>query len=410
MKFNEEETKIEEYNDRIENIDNLILADEEFITLIKDYDNSLNTEEIMLSASYECTNKNEFKILIMSIIIGLLIICKSSDIILGINEKSKPLYMNLIIFKITIIDSDEKEYRIINDIKKRMRGILDNQVKEKKTNYKIELIESALLINEYNLIWKKKIVTGGFRKWRKKKEFDWQSTLEFISNRINFSARQCNVKDTRDRSYRIKYLLIDLPTYSTLYNESTMEEIAEESIYKYEKYLEDKDRKEDIEILRKYNFDFIRILEENSKVLLGKNRIWELLRGVYNNNFNDLTKMKEEKIIIKELWNLIYEEFRSRIWLPRCEEIARLEKLDGIQKQYLKRKKKIEKVMKDHQVNEETDKIIKKIKTQENLEKTKQTKKFNKNIRLATQDRMIGSITDGNNNLGNTWDLIPKLI
>jgi hypothetical protein len=50
-----------------------------------------------------------------------------------------------------------------------------------------------------------------------KKEFDWQYTLELISNHINFTARQYCEKDTRDRSYCIKNLLKDLPTYDVLY-------------------------------------------------------------------------------------------------------------------------------------------------------------------------------------------------
>jgi hypothetical protein len=61
-------------------------------------------------------------------------------------------------------------------------------------------------------------------------------------------------------------------------------------------------------------------------------RIWEILRGVYNENFNKLTDKKEEKAVIKILWNFIYEEFRKRIWIPRCDEITRIEHEEGIQK------------------------------------------------------------------------------
>ncbi|PKY55136.1 hypothetical protein RhiirA4_474398 [Rhizophagus irregularis] len=125
-------------------------------------------------------------------------------------------------------------------------------------------------------------------------------------------------------------------------NESSIKEVAEQSIYKYEKYLEEHDRSEDIAILRNFNFDFINILEQPSIVLLGKSRIWELLRGIFNNNFNNLTNKKEEKCIIKELWKFIYEEFRTRIWLVRCDEVARLEKEDNIQKQDLKKKRRKE--------------------------------------------------------------------
>ncbi|PKY33552.1 hypothetical protein RhiirB3_394891 [Rhizophagus irregularis] len=191
----------------------------------------------------------------------------------------------------------------------------------------------------------KNIIAGGFRKWRKKvsmamwknetlngnklndlfmynfkKEFDWRTTLEFISNRTTFTKRQCSLKDTKERSYRIKNLLKELPTYETLYkrnvncidaetwdhiwccedNEATLDEIVRESIHKYEEYLNKNDRKEDIMILRNHNVNFITILEERSNILLGKSRIWELLRGVFNDRFNKLTNIKEEQIIIKE--------------------------------------------------------------------------------------------------------------
>jgi hypothetical protein len=165
----------------------------------------------------------------------------------------------------------------------------------------------------------------------------------------------------RDRSYRIKNLLRELPTYETLYkrqvncikdeickrcdkkeietwehmwicedNEATLQEIISESIYKYyEEYLKLHNRKEDIIILRNYNINFVTILEERSDILIGKSRIWELLRGVFNNRFNRITNIKSEAKIIKELWNFIYEEFKSRIWMRRCEEITRLEKIEG---------------------------------------------------------------------------------
>ncbi|EXX51959.1 uncharacterized protein OCT59_001281 [Rhizophagus irregularis] len=104
---------------------------------------------------------------------------------------------------------------------------------------------------------------------------------------------------------------------------------------------------------------------------------------------------REEKKIIKELWNFIYEEFRSRIWMPRCKEIARLEKIAGIQKQDLKRKRE----------NDEEDdkKITKNAKTNK---KHRKNITLNKNINL-TRDRMIGSLTEGNSK-GHTWDLTPK--
>ncbi|PKY53048.1 hypothetical protein RhiirA4_471057 [Rhizophagus irregularis] len=105
------------YNERIEIIDNLIKTEEEFITLIKNsiFENSDNTYgekrrfylaiDIVKTksivndkglAKYECTNENEFKIILRSIIIGLLIFCNNSEIILGVNENIKKLLFEFI--------------------------------------------------------------------------------------------------------------------------------------------------------------------------------------------------------------------------------------------------------------------------------------------------------------------------
>lgn len=86
---------------------------------------------------------------------------------------------------------------------------------------------------------------------------------------------------------------------------------------------------------------------------------------MFNDNFNKITNKKEERIIIKELWNFTYEELRSRIWIPRCEEISRLEKIEGIQKQDLKKKRKMIKIT-----------GIKKEKLEKQMKKIKELKKI----------------------------------
>ncbi|PKK58451.1 hypothetical protein RhiirC2_796271 [Rhizophagus irregularis] len=245
--INEEETTNEEINERIENIDSIIKADEKFITIMKnnlsEYDNrerikkyfliidlkkiknDLNKygkrtyfynivwilkennvqkeEEILFSASYEVLNENEYKVLIRAIIIGLILINQNSKIVLGINKAINKLIKEFI----SNIDASEEEMYTIKEIKKRINTILLGDFKEKKMQHQIDISDNALLVNEYNLIWKKNIITGGFRKWRKKvsmalwkneilnsnklndlfmynfkKEFDWRTTLEFISN------------------------------------------------------------------------------------------------------------------------------------------------------------------------------------------------------------------------------------
>lgn len=60
-----------------------------------------------------------------------------------------------------------------------------------------------------------------------KNEFDWFKTLEFISNRNKFIFWQCSEEDTKERSYKIKNLLKELPTYEVLYKREVNEITSE---------------------------------------------------------------------------------------------------------------------------------------------------------------------------------------
>ncbi|PKY43933.1 hypothetical protein RhiirA4_458056 [Rhizophagus irregularis] len=206
--INEEEKLTEEFNERIEQVDNLIKAEDDFITLIKNsifendnikesvkkyylmidlkkVKNSLNKagkrtyfyniiwilkentikneKEIFISASYEVCNENEFKILIRSLIIGLMLINKNSEIILGINDVIKKLirefiyntsnrkkidsdyYIELLYIEnflayndIKLSDNKEDEMTTLQEIKIRMENILKEDAKEKKMRYRMK--------------------------------------------------------------------------------------------------------------------------------------------------------------------------------------------------------------------------------------------------------------------------------
>ncbi|GBC22419.2 hypothetical protein GLOIN_2v1771092 [Rhizophagus irregularis DAOM 181602=DAOM 197198] len=172
---------------------------------------------------------------------------------------------------IELIEKNEKTYRIIKEKRKEMQEMLKNKNVVNTIKYNFELIEEGLINNEYNLIWNNRLITGGFRSWRKavtnatwkneilnsekledlfmynyRKEFDWITSLEFISNRIEFSQRQCGAKDTIDCSYRIKNLLKEQPQLEDWEhiwicedNEFSIDEIIRESPYKFEKILTD---------------------------------------------------------------------------------------------------------------------------------------------------------------------------
>ncbi|PKY60337.1 hypothetical protein RhiirA4_483926 [Rhizophagus irregularis] len=360
----------------------------------------------------------------------------------------------------------EEEYRILKELRSKTREILKGEDLVKTIKYNFEIIDEALITNEFNLYWNQRLINGGYRTWRKKitnviwkneilnsnkledlfmynhkKEFDWQTTLEFLSNRVEFSKRQCGIKDMQDRSYRIKNILKDLPTYEILHqrntnkiednkcmrcnkdevenwehiwvcedNEFNLNEILHESIYLFEQHLKINNQDENVDILQNYSIEFLNILESPSTVLRGKSRIWELIRGIYNNRFNQLSYKKEEKNLIKKLWRFMYNGIKNHIWIPRCNEIKRLEEKRNIKKIDLRRsninltnnsEKEDEKDSKDEGKNKKLTK------TKGKIEKTCKNN-LGKNISLVTLDKLKGDIVGGND-IKNTWDMIVKL-
>ncbi|CAB4439657.1 unnamed protein product [Rhizophagus irregularis] len=531
----EAENKDEIYNERIDQIDNIIKSKEEFINIIKysilekneNEDNErlkyyiiieviktksivdekgirrygykviwkiieerngelYEKSEIMFIAKYEGINENEFKVILRSLILVLLILAEKSEIVLGINEHIQKLinefrtnfsnrkkidneyYLELLYIDnflekhdIDLLELNAKNYKISKELRLKARESLKN---EEIIKYNFEIVDDALITNEFNLYWNQRLINGGYRGWRKKvtnviwkneilnsnrlndlfmynhkKEFDWQTTLEFISNRIEFSKRQCGGIDTYERSYRIKNLLKDQPTYDTLFqrntnkiednkcircekkevenwehiwicedNEFNLNEIIYESIHRFEEQLKESNQDENIEILRNYNIEFINILESPSIILRGKSKIWELIRSIYNNKFNDLTKKKEEKNLIKKLWRFTYKEIKNRIWIPRCDEVKRLEEKADIKKADLRKRKNDSINDLDSVSISDSDKgKIKKRKTTENIEKERKNR-LTKKISLATRDKLTGKVIDGIN-IDNFWDTTVKI-
>ncbi|POG62436.1 hypothetical protein GLOIN_2v1846470 [Rhizophagus irregularis DAOM 181602=DAOM 197198] len=251
------------------------------------------SEELILLASYECNDENEFKIILRCIIIGIMIISENSELILGINEKVNRLIIEF-----------------INNFSNR---------KKIDSDYYLELLFLENFLETNNI----ELIEGGFRAWRK------AVTLAIWKNEILNSER--------------------------------------------------------------------------------KNRKWELLRGIYNNKFNDLSKEKKDRDLIKKLWMFTYDEIKKRIWIPRCEEIKRLEKREQIKKIDLRRKRDV----KDNILEDDTDtdtipEKIKKQKTKENLVKTEKNTNINKQISLVTLDKMKGLITEGIN-ITKSWNTTIKL-
>jgi hypothetical protein len=186
-------------------------------------------------------------------------------------------------------------------------------------------------------------------------------------------------------------------------NEASIDEIVQESPYKFETTLKKQDKNQEIKILRDILCQFLTILESPSVILRGKSRKWELIRGIFNDNFNNISKNKEDKSVIKELWNFIYDEIKRRIWIPRCEEIKRLEEKNEITKSDLRSRKQ----MSDDNIEDCIEKNKNK-KTNENCGKIKKRKNINNQIKIVTLGKLTGAITDGIN-IDRSWDTISKL-
>ncbi|PKB94837.1 hypothetical protein RhiirA5_437941 [Rhizophagus irregularis] len=180
-----------------------------------------------------------------------------------------------------------------------------------------------MILGDTEAIWKSELLNSVkledlfFYNFRN--EFDWNTTLKFISNRNNFSFWQCNQNNpwnTKDRSYRIKNLIKEIANVRT--NDIEVNVLIKNSVYDYELKLLEEKKNEEAEIVRDINFEFIRILKQPSKILLGKNREWELLRVI-------------------ECY--CYEQIRSKIWKTRCDFVYEIEKDRGLTKKDLKKRK-----------------------------------------------------------------------
>ncbi|UZO04904.1 uncharacterized protein OCT59_025266 [Rhizophagus irregularis] len=175
-----------------------------------------------------------------------------------------------------------------------------------------------------------------------KKEFDWQTTLEFVKQSTYKILHKRNANKIEDDKC-IRCGKNEIESWEHIWicevNEFSIDEIVQEPIYRFEQQLKNCNQDEDINILRNYNIEFISILESPSIILRGKSKKWELIRGVYNEHFNSLSNKKEEKMLIKRLWMFVYDEIKNRLWIPRCEEIKRLEEKANIQKLDLRKKR-----------------------------------------------------------------------
>ncbi|GBC04882.1 hypothetical protein RclHR1_05920002 [Rhizophagus clarus] len=285
-----------------------------------------------------------------------------------------------------------------------------------------------------------------------KDEFDWKISLEFISNRNQCRKTVCNTQDSHDRSYKIKNFLMILPTYKLLYdretnkiktpicprceegeetwdhiwtcnqNELNIKDVIENTIIKIEKKYTTKSQRDETEEINSHQTDddelaiifdniesfneikveFVLFLDNKSVILPNKKRYWELLRGIYNKNLNNLGNNKKgSKAITRKIWELCYDNMKKEIWHKRTERTIEIEKAEGITRGD-KRKRKREDKKSIEPKNNKKQKNIK------NIEKTiKQDQ--SQIIKLVTYERSIGRSLDTGKK-DERWNTIQKLI
>lgn len=54
------------------------------------------------------------------------------------------------------------------------------------------------------------------------------------------------------------------------------------------------------------------------------------VKGIYNNAFNDISKDRETKKIIFNLWPYCYNQLKIKVWIKRCEKVAEIEQKKGL--------------------------------------------------------------------------------
>ncbi|GBB96289.1 hypothetical protein RclHR1_02720004 [Rhizophagus clarus] len=348
-------------------------------------------------------------------------------------------------------------------------------MKKEEDIEEIHIEDEILKTNEYNIYWNNNLVKWAYRRWSKiisqakwknellhcklvedlfinnyKDEFDWERSLEFISNRNQCRKLVCNTQDSLDRTYKIKNLLMILPTYKLLYdrgmnkintpicprcedeietwdhiwtcnqNELNIKDVIENTIIEIEKkYITNGQRHEteenisqqkdeddikiifdNIETFNEIKVEFVLFLDNKSAILPNKKRSWELLRGIFNKNLNNLGKNKKgSKDIIRRIWELCYDNIKKEIWHKRTERTIEIEKAEGITKGD-KRKRKREDTKSEELENNKKQKNIK-----ENTKKQDQSQI----IKLVTYERSIGrSLNTGKKD--GRWNTIQKLI
>ncbi|PKY26528.1 hypothetical protein RhiirB3_441880 [Rhizophagus irregularis] len=155
------------------------------------------------------------------------------------------------------------------------------------------IMMDGLLINEFNLYWNKSLITGEFRDWAKLQTMVKYKNEILNSELIEGTTDLCYIVSKRANGFKIREVILS-------------------AMVSYEEKMLEKGDIDQAAMVRNINIAFSSILFDQSSILFGKTREWELLRGVYNNRLNKITNDKDERKVIFSLWVHCYEELKNK--------------------------------------------------------------------------------------------------
>ncbi|RIA94259.1 hypothetical protein C1645_818359, partial [Glomus cerebriforme] len=241
----------------------------------------------------------------------------------------------------------------------------------------INEIEELIPVNRYSLYWNRKLVNDQIsetvKKFNKlkylgdwltlklnkklitnlgKKEINWEKTIEYIKNYREGGMTITSDKDRRDRSYNIKNLIEQLPTYKVMTrrneeiydvkcprcnkeeetwmhiwqceaNEIKIQDIIQDEIDINIKALQQKNIKINRE---KWHQRILEILIQRSNYIEGGYMYHEVIKGIFNRKLYEMELPKQIKLKMESFITNIARKARELIWNKRCDQVTDLEK------------------------------------------------------------------------------------
>uniref|UniRef100_U9TH02 Uncharacterized protein n=1 Tax=Rhizophagus irregularis (strain DAOM 181602 / DAOM 197198 / MUCL 43194) TaxID=747089 RepID=U9TH02_RHIID len=231
---------------------------------------------------------------------------------------------------------------------------------------------------------------------------NWKETFKLINNEIIISKNTTNREDAGIRTWRIKNFLKILPTYETLWKRGvcgitnskcprcSIEDETWEHIWTCDSnnfmteinifnssinqvLLDNQDMLDD-DISRKEFIDtLLSIASSRSFIMTTEGIIREVTRGLINEKWLTVYKNHKERKLVLLILNEYLNEVHKKIWIERCNETIELEKQMGIFKDTKRKRNK----------SNDDGKIL----DFEKLEKTKNSKKIKKLVKIDLEEQ-----------------------